>query len=630
MSDETTAPNELAAWIRIGIALIQSATLCLLFEAGMAETRPFTSGPFSTLVPVFLFAPVVAVLGLSHLSPRRLIGWTLTVAVIGGALGWYSFTRDPSWEYGHSGQFFLCLVAFGLGAFIAHCLVVAGSVDRRFVASYSTYFETSWKYAVQFALAAAFTGALWLLLLLGAGLFHLIKIDLFKLLSMSWFWIPVTTLTATCALHVTDARAGIVHVLRALICNLFSWLLPLMTAICVAFLLSLAFTGLEPLWNTRKASNILLAAAASLILLINAAYQDGTRVDQGGGRERAIALPLRLAILVASVCLVPLAGLAAYGISLRVNQYGWSPDRVIAAACTLIAASYALGYALAVTRWKAQFRPIEATNVTTALVVVVVLIGLLTPIADPARISVASQIARLKTGRILPEAFDYAFLRFGAGRFGKEALQKLAEEDPTSVVATRARNTLTANSRIEVRDEPREQQTVASTPAPITATDRKEQIKVMYPSGASLPQTFLDEDWSEYNRSVAYSMPNCLLSRASRCEAVIVDLNNDAVPEIMLLWPHTSNWAVFGEIGGRWVYQGDFKAYSRCPVTGRFEVVAPGAREALVTGRFEAVAPGAREALVTGRFEVVAPIYGDIKIGDQRLHLQPNEVCSMR
>jgi len=582
MSDEAVAVQNQSirvGLIRAGIGVAQSIALYLLVNAAQTKTWPSTNGAlFSALVPVFLFAPPVAVLGLSDLRPRRLIGWTLTMAVIGAALGWYSLAPYQSWT-----GFFLFLVAFGLGTFIAHCLVVAGNVDRGFVASYATYFDISWKCGVQLALAAAFTVALRLLFDLGGGLFDLINIHAYgRIIRESWFWIPVTTLAAIGAVHATDVRTGIVRSVQKLSCNLLSWLLPPLALICAAFLLSLAFTGLEPLWNTRMASTILLAAAASLILLINAVYQDGARAEDGG-KARVIALPLRLAIQIASVSLVPLAGLAAYGIFLRVDQHGWSNYRVIAATGALVAACHALGYALAATRWKTQFRPIEATNVATALVFIVVLISLLTPVADPTRITVASQIARLKSGKILPEAFNYAFLRFDTGRYGKEALQKLAEGDSTSVVATRARNALMIKHRYELPPE--------HVARAADAADRKAQIKVLYPSGASLPQGFLDQDFS-YRR-----IPGCLLKvGATPCDAAIIDLNRDSVPEIILTDVST-RWYVFGETDKGWSYRGFFRSNTW----------------------------GFNEALRTGKFEIVPPIYGDIKIGEKRFHLDLEE-----
>ena len=70
---------------------------------------------------------------------------------------------------------------------------------------------------MQGALAAAFTGAFWGLLWLGAGLFDLINIDFFiELLQERWFAIPATTLAVSAAAHVTDVRAGIVRGIRTL------------------------------------------------------------------------------------------------------------------------------------------------------------------------------------------------------------------------------------------------------------------------------------------------------------------------------------------------------------------------------------------------------------------------------
>src|SRR5262249_55112898 len=184
--------------------------------------------------------------------------------------------------------------------------------------------------------------------------------------------IPATPFVAACALHLTDARAGFVEGARTLALALLSWLLPVMTLFAIAFVLALPFTGLEPLWSTRRATAILLVAAAALVILINAAYQDG-RYDSPA--------PLRYASRAAALMLVPLVGLAAYGLSLRVTQYGWTTERVNAAACIVVASCYALGYAATALGWRRRLAGIEATNIATALVVLAVLLALFTPVA---------------------------------------------------------------------------------------------------------------------------------------------------------------------------------------------------------------------------------------------------------
>lgn len=81
-----------------------------------------------------------------------------------------------------------------VGLFIAQKLVFAGDAERRFIASYSRYFDAAWKHGVQFALAFGFSGIFWGLLFLGAQLFELAKLDfLSQLIAHRWFAIPVTT-----------------------------------------------------------------------------------------------------------------------------------------------------------------------------------------------------------------------------------------------------------------------------------------------------------------------------------------------------------------------------------------------------------------------------------------------------
>src|SRR5262249_24170265 len=158
-------------------------------------------------------------------------------------------------------------------------------------------------------------------------------------------------------------------------------------------------------WATRRGAQILLIAAAVLVVLINAAYQDGDE-------ERQPSPFFSISIRAASLLLLPIVTLAAYAVWLRVAQYGWTTERIISVACVVVAAATAFGYASAV------FVPklIARVNFAAALLVIAALVALFSPLADPARIAVADQVARLQSGKVGAAQFDYSFLRWGAGR----------------------------------------------------------------------------------------------------------------------------------------------------------------------------------------------------------------------
>ena len=87
---------------------------------------------------------------------------------------------------------------------------------------------------------------------------------------------------------------------------------------------------------------------------------------------------------------------------------------------------YAAGYLFAALRAPLLMKGLERTNVLVACVIVVAVLSLFSPLADPARISVADQLSRLQSGAVPPERFDFAFLRFDSGRYGRMALERLA------------------------------------------------------------------------------------------------------------------------------------------------------------------------------------------------------------
>ena len=531
---------------------------------------------FVPLLTVGIFVPIIAISGLGNLRLRILLIWLGLASVLSAALGFYDSNRML---VGAAGFVIVPLAAI---LFILHTLVVSGETDRRWIATYPTHFNVAWKHAVQIILAELFVGVFWVILALGAALFSLVKVTFFETLIINpKFAIPVTTVGLACALQLTDVRTELVQGTRTLLLMLLSWLLPVMAVLAVGFLLALPFTGLEPLWNTNFGASLLLATSAALILLVNTVYQDG--------RSNANAI-LRYSGVLVPVALVPLAALAGYALMLRVEQYGWTSDRVLVFACIFVAACYAIGYSYAVVRSGPGLQQIEPVNLITGGVVIPgILIVLNTPIADPIRISVASQIARLESEQVAPDKFDYKFLRFGSGRYGHEALVALTKKQDgqgASVIAARAKQAIDGEtSTVAVHRD--------NLP---TVADRLNNITVVYPDGAKFPSSLLEQDWTTVSRS---SLPECIFGNV-KCEALLIDIDGDGEDEVLLFGSTALFASVFKMQNGKWwTYLG------------------------LSTGGCMRV----HDALQTGRIETVAPLYKDIQIGGLRLRVNSEFKC---
>jgi hypothetical protein len=494
-----------ATIIRLATGFAQGLLLYGLYQADKSKVWPATQREvYGALLMVFLFAPFVVLAGVSALRWRTLVTWKGVAALVAGGLGAYGvWSGDPAAKGvdGLGPQTFFAIAAL---IFIGHHLIQPADMERRRIARFPTYFDVSWKHGVQGALSLGFTGAFWLLLFLAAALFKLIGVDAIdKLIKHEAFAFPATAVMFAAAVQLTDVRANLVRGVRTVALTLLAWLLPLMALIAAAFLLTLPFTGLEPLWKTRSATAILLTADAFLILLTNAAYQDGTETT---------AVVLKWAGRLAGVLLVPITVLAGYGLSLRIGQYGLSPDRIIAMACVLVAAGYAVGYAVAAVRPGDWMKALEATNIVMAFVVIAVLLALCTPIADPRRLSVSDQVGRLKGGKISADAFDYVALRFDDGRFGRQALDRL-QRDANPVIKAKA----IATAKLESR--PYRTQ-LATAPNSFAKTQ-------IYPKGQALPKSFVSQTWT------VEDAPFCADGDV-QCRGAMIDIDGDGAAEVLL------------------------------------------------------------------------------------------------
>jgi hypothetical protein len=545
---------------RLAIGLVQGFVLYLLYRAQEAGAWPATEGlVFVPLLLVMLAGPVGLNLSLGSMPWRKAVLWVAGASAMLALLGFFDnwmagpleriydpdFSRPlilPSWR----------MFVFGTGAlFIAQALMTGGMADRRFRAAYPTHFDVAWKLAVQLALAAFFTVVFWLLLQLGAALFGLIRLDFLKtLLEREWFIIPLLTLAVAGGLHLTDIRPALVQGARTLLLTLLSWLLPVITLIVAGFVASLPFTGLAPLWSFGHATALLLAAAAALIVLINAAYQDGVP-------ERQPPKLLRLAARVAAVLTLPLALIATYALFLRVNQYGWTADRVTVAAILLVALAYAGGYAWAALAPGPWLSRLEPWNFNVALLALTLVILMFTPLLSPQRIGVHDQMARLRSGAVTPEKFDLLYLRDQGGRYGAAALAQLAQGPETPL---RRR----AQAALERKRDPK----AALSPQLLA------DLITVHPRGEKLPPGFLTTNWKNAGGN------SCLMAAEARCDAMLVDLDGDGRREILLQqYPWEAD--IYREAEGGWRLAGSINLPRQCPKlmeqlrAGNYRVVPP-------------------------------------------------------
>jgi hypothetical protein len=572
---------------RLIVGLAQGIVLYALYTALESAVWPATDGYFfAPLLLVFLLVPPTVLTAAGNMRVRTLFLWTIATSVILAALGFYDVWRGGE----TSGSWFLfasnlqqaqlfpssrLIFEAVLGMFIAHSLLIASDAEHRLVAPYPRYFDAAWKLEVQLLLSLAFIAAFWLLLYLGAALFELVKLDfLMRLYRHRWFSIPATTLAFAGAIHVTDVRSGLTRGIQTVTHVLLSWLLPLLALIIVGFLATLPFTGLDPLWSTRHAAGLLLTVAAALVVLVNATYQDGQA-------DRATPRLLRYAASLAVIALTPVVVLAGYALFLRIGQYGWTASRIVTAASVAAAAGYALGYLWAVVAPGPWLKRIETSNVVLSVVVLCLIIALASPIADPARLSVADQLARLRSGKVSAETFDFAYLRFQGARYGRAALESMksgAAGESSTLIKDKAEAALRLQSPW---------QRLGSVPK---AQDLIANIAV-YPDGRSLPDSFTQQDWGA-NQTTRWLLPQCLTDKSVKCEALLVDIDVDGVDDIVLVEKNRRS-AVFKSVqDGTWTLIGTLPPLAACAGTlgdamraGRVKIVPPAWRDVDIDGR---------------------------------------------
>jgi hypothetical protein len=575
---------------RLATGLVQGIVLYLLYRIAPAgHSNDLASRFFGAALLAALFIPPILVLGIGALRPRPLALWTLSSTALVALLGYYARARRPSgaslsiesWPFSLISDHFTLLLTLVPAGFAATVLVTDGAAERRWLPSYERLFERTCAYAVQVPAALGFALVVQSILELGASLFSLIGVDGPRtLVNETWFWLPVVTTSAAAAIHATDSSPALLAGARTLALNLFSWLLPLFALIVGAFLIRIVFASLAPLRDLEYPTGVLLLTALLLVLLINCHYQDGAP-----GRFTHTIRRIALSLAVAE--LTPLVALAAWLLGARVVAYGWTVNRIFVLATALISACCAGGYAAALLRSRRRPDGIKTTNVAAAYLGIVVVLALSSPAADPARLMVASQIARLQSGAVGASKFDYDALRYQGERWGEEALRDLASTyaGPDAAVVRK----LAAPAEKPAYGGGGTRTTVAARDARTTATAGDAAAHLtLYPPGTALPAGLKAVLFPSVNPPLS-----CLRPGKGRCFARFISAASDPKPMLAVYDESIGAIAFFAQIpGGNWHFAGSTRdVFAGC---------GDALRAALKRGTLQ-LAPHALPDVVVGR-----------------------------
>lgn len=518
-------------------------------------------------------------------SLPRWIGVSSALGIVAAAVTWRVWGQLPSADvpYGGDEQ---RLAAWLVGSFVF--LYVTVPFAQIFQHSgqvkfpYSELFEHSWNNFFVGLVSVLFVGVFWALLGVWGALFNVVGISLFSDLFQSkpFAYVSIFTMFGY-GLALGRANEAVIRTLRRITLMIAHALLPFVALVAVLFVSTLPFTGMAPLWETGSATPLVLSLLGLLTLFLNGVFEDG---------EHRLPYPKLLlrGVNVAIVTMPVFAGIALYSTSLRVRQYGLTPDRVYALLFVSIASLYAVGYAVAaVWRSSVWMRLLKPVNVGTALVLAGLAILVQLHPLDPLRLSANSQLARLRDQRVPIEDFDFATLRFRLGHYGWDALNRLEklanhpeyEEMRAAIELVRA-----AEAFWPARKEPG-----------INLSAVRFELS---PRDLTIPPGLLEafsQDRVDLGTGMCVGQGECLVLGA--------DLDGDGAPEFCLLGGH--NW---------W--------YSACYVADGEGFTRIGS----LAYRGKAKRPslqGLERTLATGPIRTSGPRYRDLELRDGVLELVP-------
>lgn len=501
MSELSHAPERTIPLNRAVMALIGAAAAVSLWALGeFVPSETHDRLKLALLAGVGGFAAIL--LGMS--GPVAIRRAVLPAAVLSALatllLLWASLRYDHIRDFLRSGH---VMVAWVFLISVPVPFLMAHLRDGEHLRDYRALFSHAWEIVVRYMVAWAFTGLFWGLLFLSDALLKVVGLDVIE-----WL-IDIDPVPWVLTGAVLGLALAVVHELRDyvsphLVLRLLRLLLPLVLVVVAVFVIAAPLRGLSNLFGSISAAGTLMAMAVAAATLVTATLDRS--VD-----EAATARPLRLSARGMALLMPVLGGLATWAVILRVQQYGWTPDRLAAAVSAGVVLAYGGAYAGAALRagWQDHIRQ---ANIVMALGMVGLAALWLTPLLAPERIATNSQIARYQAGQVGADELDLWSIAREWGRAGQAGMDRLrALDDPA--LADNLMRLGEADTRWAYRPTRDSTDTLDRSPAILAELHA---LMVVRPKGATLPpDAFLNHPqvglWrAGCDRTTPAGLPGCL------------------------------------------------------------------------------------------------------------------------
>ena len=401
--------------------------------AGGLVVHLLTDGLTYAPVPTFgtiLRQSVAAGVGIGTVTflitaERRRLAWAAGFAVAWGLI--MALVGYSTGAYNRGGELVEFPFLSGLLAIaVASPLFQTLRDEGRKSLPYKQVHRYAWTDAIIGGASLAFTGLTFLLAFLLSALFDAIGIPFLKdLMGEGWFNWMMAGAAFGAASAVLRERDPLLGTLQRLVMLVFSVLAPVLAGALAIYLIALPVTGFGGLWKSGLPETpLLLSTAAFAVVFLNAIIGDSPDDRSSGRLWRITEGVLLFAVL-------PLGILALVSMSLRVGQYGWTPERLWGVIACLIAIAYGAAAWWAGIRGRGAFDVrLRESQKWLAVGLCALALFLALPILDFGSISARSQLARLESGKVKAEQFDWAAMAFDFGPAGRKALERIARTGP--------------------------------------------------------------------------------------------------------------------------------------------------------------------------------------------------------